>query len=283
MSDNTLRLLMSAYACEPGEGSEPGVGWRWVALAAETHEVWVITRANNRARIEARLQSEPVERVHFIYYDLPGWMRFWKRGRRGIYLYYLLWQVGGYFVARRLLSEMTFDAAHHITLGTHWMPSFLSFLPLPYLWGPLGGGESVPPALWRSLGVSGAIVELIRKCAITLGEWNPLVRLTARRASLALAKTEDTAQRLRVLGARNVHVLSEAALTSEEIARLTALSVRLQRPFRVLTLARLIPFKAVRLGIRAFAEFHREHPGSEYWIVGDGWERASLEQLAVKL
>ena len=25
-----MKILISAYACEPGKGSEPGVGWRWV-------------------------------------------------------------------------------------------------------------------------------------------------------------------------------------------------------------------------------------------------------------
>ena len=42
---------MSAYACEPGKGSEPGVGWNWALQAAQFHEVWVVTRANNRAAI----------------------------------------------------------------------------------------------------------------------------------------------------------------------------------------------------------------------------------------
>ena len=51
-----MRLLLSAYACEPGRGSEPGVGWNWaIALAALGHDVWVLTRANNRDRIEQAL------------------------------------------------------------------------------------------------------------------------------------------------------------------------------------------------------------------------------------
>jgi hypothetical protein len=49
-----IKILMSAYACEPGKGSEPGVGWRWaIETAALNHEVWVITRTNNKAAITA--------------------------------------------------------------------------------------------------------------------------------------------------------------------------------------------------------------------------------------
>ena len=43
-----IKVLISAYACEPGKGSEPGVGWNWVRQIADfAKEVWVITKANN--------------------------------------------------------------------------------------------------------------------------------------------------------------------------------------------------------------------------------------------
>ena len=51
------KILVSAYACEPGKGSEPGVGWNWVNGYAERgYEVHVITRANNKMAIE---ESKP--------------------------------------------------------------------------------------------------------------------------------------------------------------------------------------------------------------------------------
>ena len=54
-----LRVLLSAYACEPGKGSEPGVGWNWVKQLARHEDVWVLTRSNNRGAIEQALRSEP--------------------------------------------------------------------------------------------------------------------------------------------------------------------------------------------------------------------------------
>jgi hypothetical protein len=30
----SLKLLVSAYACEPNKGSEPGTGWRWALETA---------------------------------------------------------------------------------------------------------------------------------------------------------------------------------------------------------------------------------------------------------
>jgi hypothetical protein len=101
-----MKVLLSAYACEPGKGSEPGVGWSWVRQIARFAEVWVITRANNRGTIEKALREEPLPNVHWVYFDLPRWARFWKKGQRGVHLYYYLWQVGIYFLARQGLSML---------------------------------------------------------------------------------------------------------------------------------------------------------------------------------
>src|SRR5437588_10456375 len=96
------RVVVSAYACEPEKGSEPGVGWNWVCQIAKRCAVWVITRNSNRAAIEAALVSNPMPNVHFVYFDFPRWATFWKRGRRGGQSYYYLWQLAVFFVARKL-------------------------------------------------------------------------------------------------------------------------------------------------------------------------------------
>ena len=71
-------------------------------LAALGHEVWVLTRANNRQRIERALESQAgSRRPHFLYFDLPRWTAWWKRGGRRVQLYYYLWQIGALRVARQ--------------------------------------------------------------------------------------------------------------------------------------------------------------------------------------
>src|SRR4051812_7572759 len=84
-------ILVSAYACEPGAGSEPGIGWNWVRQFARRHDVFVITRSNNRDGVEAALNAEQLTNVHPIYVDFPRWARFWKKGQAGIHVYYHLW------------------------------------------------------------------------------------------------------------------------------------------------------------------------------------------------
>src|ERR1700692_1761816 len=110
------RILLSAYACEPGKGSEPEVGWMWATgLHAAGHEVWVITREANRAAIEGESRGQGRAGLHFVYYDLPPAARMWKRGGRGVHWYYALWQWGAYRTARRLMKRVRFDCVQHVT------------------------------------------------------------------------------------------------------------------------------------------------------------------------
>ena len=139
------------------------MGWNWVRQIARFHEVWVITRANNRVAIEKSLAKEPLPNVHWVYFDLPRWARFWKKGERGLYLYYHLWQLGAYFVGKKLHREARIDLIHHATFVNHWMPSFLALLPVPFVWGPVGGGESAPRAFRRCFSLRGKVYEILPK------------------------------------------------------------------------------------------------------------------------
>jgi len=259
------------------------VGWNWVRQIARFHEVWVITRANNRDPIETALAKRPLPNVHWVYFDLPYWARFWKKGERGFHAYYYLWQLGAYFVAKRLNREIGFNLVHHATLVNYWMPSFLSLLPVPFIWGPVGGGESAPRAFFRSFSLRGKVYEALRDLARRLAEFDPFVRLTACRAAFAFATTQETERRMNALGCRKVLVFSEAGLQVEEINQLGRIPLRQNNPFRLLTVGRLLHWKGSDLGVRAFAQFHSRFPGAEYWIIGNGPERQRLQKLAQHL
>ena len=274
------RILMSAYACEPDKGSEPGVGWNQVRQMARFHEVWVITRSNNRNRIETAERGSPSASVHWIYFDLPSWARTWKKGKRGVHLYYLLWQAGAYVLGKRLHRRVRFDLVHHVTFVNYWMPSLLSLLPVPFVWGPVGGGESFPGSLTRLFSLRGRLHESLRTMARRLGECNPLVRLTARRASIALAATPETGARLAMLGCRRIELFSQIGMTRAEIRDTIPATLRGDGVFRLLSIGELLHLKGFDLGLRAFCRFQKTNPDSEYWVIGEGPERNNLEKLS---
>lgn len=279
-----MKVLLSVYACEPGSGSEPGVGWNCLKQMAQCHEVWAITLASNRASIDrAHSEDRMPASVHWVYFDLPGGLFCRGQGGRWWHLHYYLWQIGAYLVARRLHRAIQFDLVHHVTFVNYWMPSLLPLLPVPFVWGPVGGGESTPPPFYKTFSYRARLYEHLRNIVRRMSHWDPFVRLTAKRAQLALATTPDTAQRMRDLGSRCVEILSESALSSEEISRLALLPARQGGPFRLISIGNLLHLKGFHLALMAFREVSLEYPESEYWLVGDGPERGNLEALAVRL
>jgi len=275
-----MKILVSAYHCEPDKGSELAVGWSWVLQLAKSHDVFVITETGWRKAIEQNLTQNPVPRLTFTYVELPSWALFWEKGRLGFEAHHYLWQVLAYFAGRRMHKKIGFDVVHHITLGRYWTPSLLSLLPVPFVWGPVGGGESAPASFWPTFSLRGKVFELLRDLARRMGECDPLVRVTARRAAVAVATTEQTAARLRILGARRVVVHPQFGMTPQERYFFAGLGTRRAAPFRLISMGRLLPWKGFHLGLMAFARLQQSHPDSEYWIINNGIEIGHLKRLA---
>jgi glycosyltransferase involved in cell wall biosynthesis len=189
-----VRLLAFAYACEPTEGSEPGAGWMWVRMLARSGDTWVITRSNNRERIESAIDEIPERaRLHFVYVDLPAWARFWKRGSRGLRPYYLLWQFAALRVGRRLHRTKGFDLVWHLTLANAWLGSSAALVGPRFVFGPVGGGVAPPWSLVWATGARSMISEVMRGAGRGVGRYlNPLARLAWGRADVILVQNPET-------------------------------------------------------------------------------------------
>jgi len=275
-----LRVLMSAYACEPYKGSEPALGWHMALEMAKHHDVWVVTRANNRPAIEAWCAEHDAPRPSFIYYDLPTWVLHLKRGLFGIFIYYYLWQIGAYCLVKREHAKWVFDLIHHVTFAKYWAPSFLVFLPVPLVWGPVGGGESAPSAFKSTFSHFGRFYETLRSLARWAGQWDPFVRLTVRRARLILATTQETASRIQALRPQSVSVLTQCAIGEQALTGNSRVySANGARVF--ISIGNLLHLKGFHLAIMAFAQ--AQIVEAEYWIIGDGPERDRLKSLVCSL
>lgn len=278
-----LKILLSVYACRPDKGSEPGVGWNMAKELAQHHQVWAITREDNRAAIEAELSSHPIDNLTVLYNDLPAWARWWKTEHRGVHLHHYLWQIGAFFSARRLHQTVAFDLIHHVTYGRYSAPSFLSMLPVPFIFGPVGGGESAPSPFWQDFNFKNKQYEILRNVARWTGEHDPFVQATIKRSQVAIVATPETSERLERLGARRIELIcGQTGINQEELMKLGQLPpVSGDRQIRFISIGRLIHWKGFHLGLRAFAAANLEK--SEYWVIGDGAERRHLETLVQQL
>jgi glycosyltransferase involved in cell wall biosynthesis len=157
-----VRVLLSAYVCEPGLGSEPEIGWVVLRCAARSHDVTLLTQPRCAERIKAALTDERLRPVTII--PIEGTRRLGRfEGRWGLgHLDYVIWQLRALRVGRSLRHEV--DVAHHATFGTDWMPSAMLLLGgIPVIWGPVGGTSAFPWRLIRFMAPGDLAAELTRE------------------------------------------------------------------------------------------------------------------------
>ena len=295
---NQLTVLVSAYACYPPTtaeadaydrqlaGGESILGWNLIGQIARFHRVVVLTEERNRPGIEKSLAGLPQPNVEFRYVSLPvRWKRFWHNAFVK-HLYYFFWQMRALAEARALQAERGFEIAHHITYANDWMPSYIgAFLPVPFIWGPIGGGQRYPKGFQREFPLSVRLGELGRVSAQGIGRH--LIRARRRCANRARAILVCNAETKDLFPPRlhgKIEFFPVTGVSQEDLGP----PVRPRRPdgvLRVLTTGRLVPFKRFDFAIRAFGRFLSENPGTEslFEIVGEGPEGPRLERLVKDL
>jgi glycosyltransferase involved in cell wall biosynthesis len=175
-------VLLSAYGCEPDKGSEGGVGWNWALQLAKGAEVHVVTRKARRPSVEAYLKEHGLKNPRFIYVELPDWTLKYKTSTLGMNIYYMFWQLACWVKCRSLVEELGIDIAHHVSFMSLTRGSFVPFLGVKSVIGPIGGLQTVPKAakpVMRS-----RIMESIRSMAVKFFRFNPVGLLTAWKADL---------------------------------------------------------------------------------------------------
>jgi glycosyltransferase involved in cell wall biosynthesis len=276
-----MKVLISAYACQPGKGSEPGVGWNWAVQAARSHEVWVITRKANQHAIEATPAASANANLNFIYHDLPRpWSSLLKHRDSGGYLHYYAWQASALSVARELHAQIGFDVAQHITYAGFRFPSFLVALGVPYVWGPVGGAARAPLRFLPGFGWKNAAGQVARAGSTLLAKLDPLLWLTASRASLIVVDSAATRSALPAGAAHKTVIESQDALSPDEVPP----RAQSTRPgLKMAYLGRLLYWKGLHLGIEALALARKARDDISLTVVATGPEEQRLRSLSARL
>lgn len=274
-----MRALISAYSCDPDEGSEPGVGWAVLLGAASTcSQVVLVTRANNVTAVEDALAHRRVENVSVVGFDLWRWaLRLKRKLPLGHTLYYILWQLQlPRRVGRRLRSE-TFDIVHHVTFASDWLPAgIFGAADGVKLWGPVGGASLCPPELYRYLGWRGALSEIARRVTGDVGR-----RLVGtRQAHLSdriLAQNPDVAGYFSSRGTVHPEVEPNAFIDPTLVSAGSDASICRGL---IVGVGRLVPWKGWALALHSLSMLPEEY---RLQLYGQGSDLARLNRLARRL
>ena len=271
-----MRVVMSAYSCDPQGGSEALNGWRTAeGIAQLGHDVVLLTRPEAAKGIEARLEELGAHGVLKVVFVSDHIAKPISRGELGVNARYAVWQSRALKEARRRGLD-AFDLAHHVSWGSVTHPVGLARLGLPLVVGPVGGGEFLLPAHEVWMDASPQRERYRRAYLEHLATRSPLARHMARTSSVALATNPETAKLLKALGAEDVREMLMDAVPDE------ALSPRHGRgsSMQILWVARFLARKGARLALQTFAEVLRQEPSARLRMVGDGPTLAVARQYA---
>lgn len=288
-----MKVLIAAAACHPTSGSEAYVGWQAVSQLRLEHDLWVLTSGWCRGGIEAFLEKNPDWRnVCFVYVDewdgaLPysenrmiarfqSWMRYRK------------WSRYASITAKRLNQEINFDLAHHVTYATWRTGSPLSGIGIPWIWGPIGGGENFPATMLQVLSPVAAIFEIVRAANTWLAKKSPSVRRAVRDAALVLPNNPETESLIVSLGVpkERIRRLCQSFLPEERLERLkrkASITPRECGELRCLAGGNLEGRKGVAIALHALAQLKGQGIPFRYIYLGRGPELAHLKALADRL
>ena len=268
-----MKILMSALACEPGNGSELEVGFRTVLAAAGAHEVWLLTNKDSIPALRRALDDRPEgDRIHLEGIDFGvDALGLALLTIPGFHFYYDRWQRRAAARALELDREVDFDVVHHVTLAAYWTRTGVAVLDKPLVWGPVGGGVEPPLRLlgelsWRGLFEDAGRV-LTRRL---LGRLGP-ARLAQQRAVVTFAQNTATLKKIHTPG--RISVLTNA--TAIDLGNLRFSGTRTREVFVV---GRLIAWKAPMLALRAFR--YVRNADATLVFCGEGPERHRLSRAA---
>ncbi|MCU0437639.1 MAG: glycosyltransferase [Raineya sp.] len=272
-------ILATAYAINPYKGSEDGMGWNFVLQIARFNRVIVVTRENNQATIEKFMQENPAEiyqNIQFLYFDLPYWMRFWKKGARGAMLYYWMWQKG--IISFIKHQKLEFDIVHNLNFHNDWTPSYLWKLQKPFIWGPVGHHSPIPNEYLKPYSFKYQIEEKIKWWIKQLfWKFSDALQNTIQKASHIICMNSKVANHLNLQS--NYSVIPSVATQDYGKCHQNQ-----KDTFTLISVGRLVPLKGFDLTIQAFNQFvqslsQEESQKCSLLIIGSGKEENLYKKM----
>lgn len=292
MSDR-LRVLVLAYMISPVRGSEYAVAWNYVEAMRAHCDLTVLygCAGQHMGDVTDFAQSSFVDRrvpgdVAFHFVPEPSLARRLNAlNRRGIltysfYLAYRVWHRAALAEAKRLMAAGPFDLIHYVGPIGYREPGYLWRLPLPYVWGPIGGATNFPWRLRSAVSGKGRLRLIARTLgnAVQLRIGGRVTRALRRADVLFTATTENQAifRRLKRVSSRYLPENGIEGAITLDTAKFPA------RPIRIVWIGSLEARKGLILLIEAvgmLGDARQIHVD----ILGDGPLRDMLVRRADEL
>ena len=202
------------------------------------------------------------------------------------WLLYRNWQRESLARAMDLHQKYGFSITHHVTYATWRMPPQLWRMPIPFVFGPVGGAGSTPPAFRSMLGLSARAFELLRDAATTFSSRSRNLTLCCGHSEAVLAADTATADFLAKEGASHVPQLCQVFFSDYQASQFTrpARERKIKATkLKIFAGGNLEGRKGTQLSLRALSLLKAMGVPFSYTYGGWGPELGSMKALAHQL
>ena len=254
------------------------MGWNRAVQAAKEFDTWVLceqSRCEPAIRAYLRQHGE-IPGLHFEFVPRPIWMRAMAGVPGLFYPAYNLWHRAAFKVAQRMHKQIGFDLVHQVTYCGYREPGYMWQLPIPFIWGPIGGTHNFPAQFLADAGWAGTIYEGSRSLVNSLQfQLSSRIRTAARRSALSLAGNSATQRHFRDSFGIELPVHPASGIDD---ALGAPRQFRGGDKLRLLWCGHIHPLKGLPLLLKALARLPPDQ-GYELRIVGKGLYRRTWERL----
>ena len=195
-----MKILINAYACSPGMGSEPGMAWNWVSNLAKFCELHIITEGEFREKIETVVPTlEQGGNMHFYYNPVSEKIRkmCWNQGDWRFYKYYREWQWKTYLMAKDICQKEHIDILHQLNMIGFREPGYLWKLSretgVPFVWGPVDAKDKFPVAYLDGAGLKTKLFMRLKNFLTGIQlRYSKRVLLAARQSSVIFSASSNS-------------------------------------------------------------------------------------------
>lgn len=276
-----MKILASVYACSPYDGSERAVGWNWIKQLDKYHQITALTASNYRNDINDYCKRHPnvIQNTKFIYIDVPHTS--WHTGYKLERLYYMLWQKEAVKIAKKLVANERFDLVHHITYVTCILPTYMHKLGIPFLYGPISGGENTPSIIRYPMSIKDRMKETIRSASQVVFRATPNFHQTMKKAGLIMTTTEESKKIIPKKYWDKVRIFQAIGLTED--IYYPEPKMKPDRTPKFLAAGRMLYWKGFEMTIMAFVKALKNGCKAELTILGDTENNPTYEAFKQKL
>lgn len=277
----SLKILVSAYVCELHSSSEAEVGWQWVNRLSKYHNIVVISKRPYSIQNVKRL-IKGNQNLRFEYYDLPKFFNFMRTGDIRHFIYYNLWQIGAFFHARKLVKKEKFDLVHHLVYVNTWQPTYMAFLKVPFIFGPIGENPKIPSSIVRHYGVRIILREALGSFIKYIGKnLNPIMRAIYNKANKIIVINDYVYSTFRPQIRKKTFI--HPAIGVSRIVEHSSSNIEIKKKtFMVLYVGRFVYLKGPDLALKAFLKFAEKNDDVELIMIGGGKMENSLKEICKK-